>query len=83
MRMTLIVALWMAKFAFIAIFLETGGALGKVWRTCLYLTALTIGGTFGASLWGVSKDYIAAHAPELMPSPEQIRYTMHWAQYSY
>ncbi|KAI5842843.1 hypothetical protein BZA05DRAFT_411626 [Tricharina praecox] len=58
LRITLSIALWLVKFAFVALFLETREALSHRWRIVLYITAATISVTFVVVIWTVCKDVI-------------------------
>jgi hypothetical protein len=69
-RILLVAGLWMVKFAFVALFLETREALGKIWRRLLYFTALTILVTFVIGIWSICQDMLRQW---FEPSPTQIR----------
>ncbi|KAI5787938.1 hypothetical protein FPQ18DRAFT_68148 [Pyronema domesticum] len=69
-RILLVAGLWMVKFAFVALFLETREALGKIWRRLLYFTALTILVTFVIGIWSICQDMLRQW---FQPSPTQVR----------
>ncbi|KAI5814541.1 hypothetical protein BZA77DRAFT_318556 [Pyronema omphalodes] len=69
-RVLLVAGLWMVKFAFVALFLETREALGRRWRFMLYFTALTILVTFGVAVLTICQDLLRRW---FVPTTRQIR----------
>jgi hypothetical protein len=58
LRITLVCALWLIKFAFIALFFETREAFNRRWMMVLYGTATVIVVTFFVCIWTICKDII-------------------------
>ncbi|KAA8904179.1 hypothetical protein FN846DRAFT_953166 [Sphaerosporella brunnea] len=57
-RIILVVALWLIKFAFMAFFFETREVLNGKWRLLLYFAAAAIAVTLFVNIWTICKDII-------------------------
>lgn len=71
--MILTIGLWLIKFSFLFIFLETIKALSRRWRYFLHATSFLITATLLVAIWSVAKD-IAKGVWELVPTPDLVRY---------